>query len=331
MTNKRVLITGIYGQDGSYLSELLLEKGYEVHGIERDPMTTHAKVICEYLKKKRISSLQTHKCNLNSYAQVRKLIRKVQPDECYHLAATHFSSELSDKNRKSTDREIFYNNVLSALNLISSINDVSPHTRFVAAGSCLMFEGSTQSPQNERTPYLASSMYGLSKIAVRNILDYFRRSYNLHLSISILYNHESPRRQDTFVSKKIVSNLVKVKRNEISEFSVGNLNAVRDWGYAKDYVYGMWLMAQRGAPKDYILATGRLHAVKDLLDSAAAKLGVDLEGVIRPDKRLINALPKTILLGDPSLARAELKWDSTVDFEGLVELMINHELNNTLD
>jgi GDPmannose 4,6-dehydratase len=328
---KRALITGIYGQDGSYLLELLFEKGYEVHGIEREPMTNHARILREYLKKKGISPVETHRCNLNSYAQVRKLIGGVQPDECYHLAATHFSSELSDVNRKNTDRELFHDNVLSALNLIGSINEVSPRTRLVTAGSCLMFEESPQSPQNELTPFSASSMYGLSKITVRNVLDYFRRSHNLHLSVSILYNHESPRRQDSFVSKKIVSNLVKVKRNEISEFSIGDLNTVRDWGYAKDYVYGMWLTAQQDKPKDYILATGRPHTVGDLLVLAAAKLEVNLKGVVKPDKRLINDGPKTILLGDQNLAKQELKWGHSVDFEGLVGILVQHELSQTFD
>jgi GDPmannose 4,6-dehydratase len=331
MARKRALITGIYGQDGSYLLELLFGKGYDVHGIERYPITKHAKAIREYLKKKGISPFETHRCDLNSYAQVRKLIGRVQPDECYHLAATHFSSELSGDNRKDTDRELFHDNVLSALNLIGSINEVSPRTRFVTAGSCLMFEESSQSPQNELTPFSASSMYGLSKITVKNVLDYFRKSHNLRLSVSILYNHESPRRQDSFVSKRIVSNLVRVKRNEISEFSIGDLNAVRDWGYAKDYVYGMWLMAQRDEPKDYILATGEPHTVKDLLTVAARKLGVNLNGIVKLDKYLIRNNPETILLGDSRLANNELKWTPSISFEGLVETLIEHELENTLD
>jgi GDPmannose 4,6-dehydratase len=161
MANKRALITGIYGQDGSYLLELLLEKGYEVHGIEREPLTDAARVICEYLEKKGVFPHVTHRCDLNFYPKVRDLMGRVQPDECYHLAAAHYSSELSDPGRKVMDRDLFYNNVWSTLNLISAINEVSPHTRLVLAGSCLMFEESEQSPQNEQTPHAARSMYGL--------------------------------------------------------------------------------------------------------------------------------------------------------------------------
>jgi GDPmannose 4,6-dehydratase len=331
VANKRALITGIYGQDGSYLSELLLEKGYEVHGIEREPLANGARAVCEYLKKKGVFPLITHSCDLNSYAEVRELIGRVGPDECYHLAAAHYSSEIYDPDRKVMDRDLFHNNVWSTLNLISGINEVSPHTRLVLAGSCLMFEESDQSPQNEETPYAARSMYGLSKITARNVLDYFRKEYNLHLSVSILYNHESPRRQTTFISRKIVSNLVKVKRNEVSEFFLGDLRAVRDWGYAKDYVYGMWLMAQRDKPKDYILATGQPHTVEDLLTTAAHILEVNLEGIVKQDKGLISDNPRTILLGDSGLARKELKWSPATDFEGLIEILIKHELNNTLD
>jgi GDPmannose 4,6-dehydratase len=331
MANKRALITGIYGQDGSYLLELLLEKGYEVHGIEREPLTDAARVICEYLEKKGVFPHVTHRCDLNFYPKVRDLMGRVQPDECYHLAAAHYSSELSDPGRKVMDRDLFYNNVWSTLNLISAINEVSPHTRLVLAGSCLMFEESEQSPQNEQTPHAARSMYGLSKITARNVLDCFRRAYNLHLSVAILYNHESPRRQATFISKKIVSNLVKVKRNEISEFFLGDLHVVRDWGYAKDFVYGMWLMAQRDKPKDYILATGQPHTVEDLLAAAARKLEINLNGIVKQDKGLISNNPRILLLGDSSLAKNELKWTPTLSFEGLVEVLTKHELNNTLD
>lgn len=331
MANKRALITGIFGQDGSYLAEFLYGEGYEVHGVERHPLTDSARSISEHLKKKGISTLFLHNCDLNSYAKVRELMNKVRPDECYHLAASHYSSEVSNVNRRLIDRELFHNNVLSSLNLIGAISEVSYHTRFVLAGSCLMFEESEQSPQHEYTPYVAGSMYGLSKITASKVLNYFREIHGLHLSVAILYNHESPRRQETFISKKIVSNLVKVKRNDISGFSVGDLSAIRDWGYAKDYVYGMWLMAQRDNPKDYILATGQGHTVEDLLDCAAKQLSINFKDIIEQNKELIREPPKTILLGDPSLAKAELKWVCTVDFEELIAILIKNELNGTLD
>ena len=331
MLKKRALITGIYGQDGSYLAELLYRKGYEVHGIERDPLTENASRVCEYLKKKGIPPFVIHKCDLNSYATVRRLIDNLQLDECYHLAATHYSSEASDTYRRQTDRELFTNNVSSAVNLIGAISEVSRHTRLVTAGSCLMFEDSEQTPQNESTPYAASSMYGLSKITVGKFLNHFRQTYNLHLSVAILYNHESPRRQSTFISKKIISNLFKIKHNEINCFYVGDLNAVRDWGYAKDYVYGMWLMAQHDRPRDYILATGQGHSVRDFLSCAASRLEFNYENIVKQDPGLIEAPPKAILIGDPTLARKELGWKCSVSFDGLVDIMLENERDQILD
>jgi GDPmannose 4,6-dehydratase len=194
-----------------------------------------------------------------------------------------------------------------------------------------MFEDSEQSPQNESTPYAASSMYGLSKIAAADFLNYYRKTYDLHLSVAILYNHESPRRQESFIFKKIASNLCKVKKNKIKGFSIGDLNAIRDWGYAKDYVYGMWLMAQQFKPKDYILATGYGHTVRDILSCAAGKLEIDYEKVVKQDSGLIDALPKTILIGDPTLAQTELGWKYSVSFEGLVDLMLRNEMDHKLD
>ncbi len=331
MAVKRALITGIYGQDGSYLAELLFGEEYEVHGIARYPLSANAIVISEHLKKKSISSLFLHKCDLNSYAEVRELMIKVQPHECYHLATSHYSSEIFGSNRNLLDRELFHSNVSASLNLIGAISEVSRNTRFIMAGSCLMFEKSDQSPQSEYTPFASDSMYGLSKITASNILNYFRETHGLHLSVAILYNHESPRRQNTFISKKIVSNLVKVKRNIISGFSLGDLSAIRDWGYAKDYVYGMWLMAQREKPKDYILATGEGHSVEEFLDCAAKQLSINFKDIIEQKKEIIGKPIKTLLLGDPSLARSELKWSGTVGFEELVAILIKNELNGALD
>ncbi len=331
MAKKRALITGIFGQDGSYLSELLYWKGYDVHGVEKDPLTDHAGVLYEHLKKKGVSPLTIHNCDLNSYEQVRETILKVKPDECYHLAATHYSSEYSARDIDQLNQALFYNNVSSTLNLIRSISDISSHTRFVMAGSCLMFEDSDRSPQTEGTPYAASSAYALSKIeACRNLRDY-RDERKLHLSAAILYNHESPRRQAAFISKKIVTNLVRVKKKEIKNFLLGDLNSVRDWGYAKDYVYGMWLMAQCDKPQDYILATGEPHTVKDFVLSAARILGVDSRDVVKQDSSLIRPSPKAVLVGDPARAKEVLNWKPSVSFEELVEILVKSELNYMLD
>jgi GDPmannose 4,6-dehydratase len=194
-----------------------------------------------------------------------------------------------------------------------------------------MFEESDQSPQHEYTPYAAGSMYGLSKITASNVLNYFRETHGLHLSVAILYNHESPRRQETFISKKVVSNLVKVKRNEMSGFYVGDLNAIRDWGYARDYVYGMWLMCQQDKPRDYILATGEGHTVEEFLVCAAQILKLDPKICVKTKKEVIRKPLKTILIGDPTLAKSELKWCPTISFKELIEIMVINEIEGELD
>jgi GDPmannose 4,6-dehydratase len=331
VVKKRALITGIFGQDGSYLAEYLYREGYEIHGIEKYPLTDNARLICAHLKKKGVSSLSLHDCDLNSYAEVRELMNRIQPDECYHLAASHYSSEVSDDERMLVDRELFHNNVLSSLNLISAISEISRHTRFLLAGSCLMFEESDQSPQHEYTPYAAGSMYGLSKITASKVLNYFRETHGLHLSVAILYNHESPRRQEAFISKKVVSNLVKVKRNVMSDFYVGDLSAIRDWGYAKDYVYGMWLMCQQDKPQDYILAAGDGHTVEEFLVYAAQLLELDPKSCVKTKEELIRKPLKTTLIGDPALAKSELKWSPAVSFKELIEIMVMNEIEGELD
>jgi GDPmannose 4,6-dehydratase len=328
--NNKALITGIFGQDGSYLSELLLAKGYEVHGIEKQPLGRNAARIRQYLTDKHVN-VTLHECDLNSFAEVESLFGSIHPAECYHLSATHYSSEISALERNHVDRSLFQNNVLSTLNLAYAIRDRSPETRFVLAGSCLMYDGLTQSPQNELMPFKSKSIYGLSKIASSNIASYMREAHNLHASVAILYNHESSRRSEDFVTKKIVSNLLKYKNKEITHFDLGDLKIARDWGYAKDYVFGMWLMCQQDRPKDYILATGIGHTVEDFLTYTAELIQVDWRECVRVKREIIGTLPGITLVGDPSLAKTELKWTTSVNFNELIKIMVENELTGILD
>lgn len=329
LMKKRALITGIFGQDGSYLTELLLAKGYEVHGIEKQPLGQNATRIQQYLNDRNVTVI-LHECDLNSFADVEVLFESIKPCECYHLSATHYSSEISNLEKNRVDRSLYQNNVLSTLNLVYAIRNMSPETKFILAGSCLMYDGVSQFPQNETTLFKSESIYGLSKIASSNLTSYIREANNLHLSVAILYNHESPRRPQDFVTKKIVSNLLKCKKGEITHFNLGDLSIVRDWGYAKDYVYGMWLMCQQNKPKDYILATGHGHTVKEFLECAAGILDVDWRRYVDIEAGLINKPTKTTLIGDPTLAIAELKWTHSISFNELINIMVQNEVSGEL-
>lgn len=327
----RALITGIFGQDGSYLTELLHDMGYEIHGIAKEPLQQHALLLQDHLRKKKISPA-LHSCDLRSYESVRHLIRELKVDECYHLAAVHYSSGTATTERIRVDKQLFEDNTISTLNLLYAIHEVSPGTKFVLAGSCLMFDAVKEFPQNENTSFKSKSVYGLSKIVGSEIVSLLRDTKGLHCSTAILYNHESPRRTEKFVTKKIVSNLVKIKNGEISYFTLGNLKSVRDWGYAKDYVYGMWLMCQQVNARDYILATGTGYTVEDFVSYAAHILDIhDWQNYVYEDKSFLPPEEDTVLVGDASMAESELNWHPSVNFHDLVGIMVSCELNGTLE
>ena len=326
----RALITGIFGQDGSYLAELLQEKGYEVHGIEREPLGPQACLLRDCLKQKGVCPL-LHSCDLRSYESVRHLIRELRVDECYHLAAVHYPSETTAAERTKTDKQLCEDNIVSTLNVLYAICESSPDTRFVLAGSCLMYEGTEETPQDEGTGFSSRSAYGLSKVVGSQIVSLLRDTSGLHCSTAILYNHESPRRTEHFVTKKIVRNLVKVRNGEISHFALGNLKAIRDWGYAKDYVRGMWLMSQQADARDYVLATGTGHTVEDFVSCAAQILGMaDWRDHVREDESLLCPKQGATLIGNPKMATRALGWRASVDFLGLVRIMVSCEVNGTL-
>jgi len=327
---KRALITGIFGQDGSYLTELLSAGGYQVHGTVRPHPSPQSQKLDQHLRKKGIAPI-VHHCDLTSFEDVSLLIRTIEPDECYHLAAVHHSAQTLPIPLEY-DRTLLEQNILSVLNLLHALQEGSPKTRFVLAGSCVMFEDCGISPQTETTPVRSTSAYGTSKIVGQQLTELFRTRHNLHASTAILYNHESPRRAAHFVSQKIVKGLVRVSRGETETVALGNLDDIKDWGFAGDYVRGMWLMAQADSPQDYILGTGIGHTVADFVKQAAELLELkDWRGVVTVQPGLTRPMTKTRLVGVPHRAQNSLGWRHSIDFRGLVELLVRHELENTLD
>lgn len=263
---KKALITGITGQDGSYLAELLLEKGYEVHGIVRrvaieDP--THRMHRLMPFKDR----LHLHSASLESYPSIYKVFTQVQPDECYHLAAQSFVS-YSFEDEFST----LQTNINGTHYVLSALKDASPQTRFYFAGSSEMFGKVESMPQDELTRFHPRSSYGISKVAGFDLTRNYREAYGLHCSTGILYNHESPRRGFEFVTRKISSTVAQIYMGKATELSLGNLNALRDWGHAKEYVRAMWLMLQQDTPDDYVIATGVTHSVLDFVQAAFAQV-----------------------------------------------------------
>jgi GDPmannose 4,6-dehydratase len=327
---KRALITGIFGQDGSYLTELLSAKNYEVHGIARPELSAHSRTLKEHLRLKGVTPV-IHDCDLNSFAKIKGLVSTIRPDECYHLATVHHSAETLT-NSLEYDCLLLEQNILSTLNLLHAVREVSPETRFVLAGSCVIYEDCGISPQDETTPFRSNSAYGTSKIVGQQLTELFRARHNVHASTAILYNHESPRREAHFVTQKIVKGLVKVSRGEAQTVQLGNLDDIKDWGFAGDYAHGMWLMAQATTPDDYILATGHGRTVADFVRQAADLLGLhNWHEAVTVQPGLTRPVTKTRLVGNARRAKLSLGWTPSLDFRGMVDRMLQHELSGTLD
>lgn len=319
---KSALITGIFGQDGSYLAELLHSKGcYEIHGIARRPLSPSAKAMAEFLTKSGCSAV-LHDCDLKSSESISDLVKQLKPDECYHLAATHHSSSATEEQRRDVARILYENNVLMGNNLLHAIALFSPKTHLVLAGSCLMYDDSVITPQTENLPYCSCSVYGQSKIAVADLAKVYRHDYGIHVSNAILYNHESPRRSASFVTRRIARHVALIRQKKINSFPLGNLDSVRDWGYAKDYVAGMWLMAQQRDPDDYLFATGNAHAVEDFVRCAFEVADIpNWRQYVDVDERMVLR-NSTRLVGNSEKAYRKLSWGHTVSFEALVQLMV---------
>lgn len=319
---KKALITGISGQDGSYLAELLLSKGYEVHGIVRrisieDP-EHKLRNISQCIKQ-----LKLHVVSLDNVLSMIKTIREVNPDECYHLAASSFVSYTFED-----EISIFNNNVTSTHNLLAAIKEFTPHCRIYIAGTSEMFGHVKQSPQDETTPFNPRSVYGISKVACYHLAKNYREQYGTLACTGIMYNHESPRRGYEFVTRKIVSSAVKIKLGLQNELTLGNLDALRDWGYAKDYVYAMWLMLQQqdAILGDYVVATGVTHSVRQFVNVVFTYLNLDYQEYVKTDPKFFRPLEKVQLCGNSKKITQQLGWRRTKNLEEIIGEMVEHEL-----
>ena len=321
MRRRKALITGITGQDGSYLAEFLLSKGYEVHGIIRrvaleDP--EHRLRRIQHI----LDKLNLHTASLESYASLFRVIVDLKPDECYHLAAQSFVS-YSFEDEFST----INTNINGTHYVLSAIKENVPECRFYFAASSEMFGNAEETPQNEDTRFHPRSPYGISKVAGFHLTRNYREAYDIFACSGILFNHESPRRGYEFVTRKITSVAAKIKRGLAAELRLGNLAAKRDWGYAGDYVSAMWLMLQQDAPDDYVIATGVAHSVKDYVSICFDYVNLNYEDYVVIDENLYRPAEVNILQGDYTKAERKLGWKPSVGFEELVEMMVKADLD----
>ena len=336
---KKALITGITGQDGSYLAELLIEKGYIVHGLIRRASTFNTKRIEHLFKDPHLSSnFFLHYGDLSDGSNLERVLEKSDPDEIYNLAA-------QSHVKVSFDMPIYTGDVdgLGVTRLLDAIRETGLKTKFYQASSSEMFGLVQQSPQTEKTPFYPRSPYGAAKVYAYWITINYRESYNLFACNGILFNHESPRRGETFVTRKISRGLSRIKLGIDEKLYLGNLEAKRDWGYAKDYVEAMWLILQHDTPGDYVVATGKAHSVREFVEEAARLLKIDLEWqgdgleekgvdkktgkvIIEIDPRYFRPVEVDLLLGDAGKIKRELDWKPKTSFKELVKNMVESDL-----
>lgn len=317
---KRALITGIDGQDGSYLAEFLLEKGYKVHGIVRRVALEDVEHHLWRLKHI-LGKIVIHPGSLESYASIFKVVEEVKPDEFYHLAAQSFVSYSFEDEFSTIDT-----NINGTLFVLSAIKEGAPKCKFYFAASSEMFGLAKESPQDENTPFHPRSPYGISKVAGFYLTQNYREAYGLFACNGICFNHESPRRGFEFVTRKITSAVAKIKLGLEKELRIGNLEAKRDWGFAGDYIKAMWFMLQQGRPDDYVIATGETHSVREFAKLSFAYVGLDWRKYVVVDKQFYRPAEVSVLKGDFSKARNKLKWRPTVKFEELVKMMVEADL-----
>ncbi|MBN1106658.1 MAG: GDP-mannose 4,6-dehydratase [Deltaproteobacteria bacterium] len=317
---KKALITGITGQDGSYLSELLLEKGYEVHGIVRRVALEHPQARMWRIRHL-LERIHIHSASMESYASIFNIISDVKPGECYHLAAQSYVSYAFEDEFSTINT-----NLNGTHYILSALKHQAPECRFYFAASSEMFGNTKETPQNEDTPFHPRSAYGISKMAGFELTRNYREAYGLFALSGILFNHESPRRGGEFVTRKITSAAARIKLGIDKEVRLGNLDAKRDWGHSRDYVKAMWLMLQQQEPEDFLIATGESHSVRDFLETAFSFLDLDYRRYLVIDDALYRPSEVQILQGDASKARRKLGWHPTVAFRELVEEMVKSDL-----
>ncbi len=317
----KALITGITGQDGSYLAEFLLEKGYEVIGMVRRTSTVNFHRIAHIQ-----NDITIVPGDLLDQVSLIHILEEHQPDEVYNLAAQSFV-------QTSWGQPVFTGEVtaLGVTRVLDAIRIVNPKIRFYQASSSEMFGKVVEVPQKETTPFYPRSPYGVAKVYGHWITVNYRESYNLHASSGILFNHESPRRGLEFVTRKITHHVAKIKLGMTNELRLGNLDARRDWGYAKDYVKAMWLMLQQDKPDDYVVATGETYSVEDFLVAAFGCVNLNWRDYVVQDERFMRPAEVDLLVGDPSKAKRKLGWQPSVSFKELVEMMVEADLKMLQD
>ncbi|HEY9878060.1 MAG TPA: GDP-mannose 4,6-dehydratase [Leptolyngbyaceae cyanobacterium] len=328
MTNlKKCLITGVTGQDGSYLSELLLEKGYEVHGIIRRTSTFNTDRIDHIYEDPHSQSarLFLHYGDLTDGVTLRRILEEVQPQEVYNLGAQSHVRVSFDSPEYTVDAV-----GMGTLRLLEAIRDYQQRTgqqvRYYQAGSSEMFGKVQEIPQKETTPFYPRSPYACAKVYGHWQTVNYRESYGMFACNGILFNHESPRRGETFVTRKITRAVARIVAGQQQKLYMGNLDAQRDWGYAKDYVKAMWLMLQQNEPDDYVVATGEMHSVREFLEIAFGYVNLNWEDYVAFDERYLRPAEVELLIGDPTKAKTKLGWEPSVSFEELVKLMIDADL-----
>ena len=333
---KKALITGITGQDGSYLAELLLGKGYQVHGLVRRSSTPNLQRIEQLLIPNREITL--HEGDLSDASSLERVVDQLEPDEIYNLAAMSHVRVSFDVPEYTADID-----ALGVVRLLEAVRKSSPHTRFYQASTSELYGKVQQVPQSETTPFYPRSPYGVAKLYAYWAVINYREAYNLYACNGILFNHESPRRGETFVTKKITLAVAKIAAGLQDKLILGNLDAKRDWGYAKDYVEGMWLMLQQAKPEDFVLATGETTTIRDFVKLAFEEVGMEIEWsgrgadekgrdkitgrvVIEISPEFFRPAEVDLLIGDPSKAKAKLGWSSKTPLKELVQVMMKHDI-----
>jgi GDPmannose 4,6-dehydratase len=320
--SRKALITGITGQDGSYLSELLLAADYEVHGIVRrvaleDP-THRLRRLRGLIEKDRIT---LHSGTLESYPSVVSIVQKLQPDEIYHLGAQSFVAESFSDSFSTLNT-----NINGTHHILEAVHAVSPHSRFYFAGSSEMFGKVVEVPQKETTPFRPRSPYGISKVAGYELVRNYREAYGLFCCSGILFNHESPRRGYEFVTRKITSGVARIKHGLQKELLLGNLEAQRDWGHSQDYVRAMYLMLQQPEADDYVVASGQTHYIREFAEKAFRHAGLDYRDYVKVSPQFFRPAEVDLLMGDPAKARQKLGWQPRYTFDELIAEMVDHDL-----
>jgi len=312
----KALITGITGQDGSYLAEFLLEEGYEVYGMVRRSSTENFERI-NHIRDR----IKLRQADLLDQLSLIEVIESIHPDEVYNLAAQSFVP--TSWTQPVLTGEF---NALGVTKILEAIRLVNSKIRFYQASSSEMFGKVREVPQTEKTPFYPRSPYGVAKVYAHWITVNYRESYGIHASSGILFNHESPRRGKEFVSRKVTDGVARIRSGLAKELFMGNLEAKRDWGHAKDYVKAMWLMLKQPQPDDYVIATGVNHSVKELLEIAFSHAGLDYKKHVKIDPKLVRPAEVDVLLGDPSHAKKKLGWKPEMKFEDMIKMMVDADL-----